>query len=701
MTHPAAGLPAVLPGPGSPAFLPERIVAAHHGPPPRYADAVWSLAALEGNPSSNPVRIFWNTYPAPLREQFRLLAWSLINRELPGHFIAARSAAWRTRVSSTAIYQTHLTWRHLARWLHAHGACGLAACTPQVFTDFINRSDQPRSRVEVQHQLTALTRLWALDTWCSPQPVGVSEPPFSRTVEDFLPPHPAGGENAIEPLAPATMGPLLIWALRTVEDFADDILTAHTARQTITAQAARTRATPAGRTAVRAYLAELVAQQRPLPATLALGRPALAQAYIAARTGAAPHQVQRVMREESERLRPYLHAHPGPCPMDIPITGTVEGRPWTEAIDFYDATKLWRHLGTAAFIVANYLTGMRPSETLTLRRGACQISETGPPLLHAHTYKTAKAPDGTRLGSGQLRETPWVAVGPVVTAVSVLERMTGARPLLFDLDKHDPGGRHHRSGALSPEALRDRIEAFCLWANALADKLGRPGERIPEDPHGPIGTARFRRTLAWHIAHRPGGLVALALQYGHLRTAVSAGYASRSRDGIHDLLDIETARATADTLTRLHEDLENGDGVSGPAARRALHAAAQAPVFVGTLHTTRQAREVLANPQLAVHENQHSYLMCIYDPDKALCHRLGPRPQAPTLERCQPGCANIVRTDHHATRLTHEADRLEQHAASPLTPPPLAQRLTTRAVRLRDLAAAHYDNRIAQEESTP
>ncbi|MFE4958757.1 hypothetical protein ACFRCW_33180, partial [Streptomyces sp. NPDC056653] len=31
---------------------------------------------------------------------------------------------------------------------------------------------------------------------------------------------------------------------------------------------------------------------------------------------------------------------------------------------------------------------------------------------------------------------------------------------------------------------------------------------IPEDRHGAVGTERFRRTLAWHIARRPGGLIA-------------------------------------------------------------------------------------------------------------------------------------------------------------------------------------------------
>jgi hypothetical protein len=65
------------------------------------------------------------------------------------------------------------------------------------------------------------------------------------------------------------------------------------------------------------------------------------------------------------------------------------------------------------------------------------------------------------------------------------------------------------------------------------------------------------RTLAWHIARRPNGLVALAVQYGHLRTTfVSEGYASRSRGGIHDLIDVETVFAVADTVSNLHDHLK-------------------------------------------------------------------------------------------------------------------------------------------------
>lgn len=74
----------------------------------------------------------------------------------------------------------------------------------------------------------------------------------------------------------------------------------------------------------------------------------------------------------------------------------------------------------------------------------------------------------------------------------------------------------------------------------------------------------------------------------------------------------------------LNAALEDGLGISGPAARRAITAAATAPQYTGTVITARQARQILANPQLAVYDNPHTLLMCVYKRDKALCH---PRPQ--------------------------------------------------------------------------
>ncbi|WP_385625228.1 hypothetical protein PXH67_41775 (plasmid) [Streptomyces sp. P8-A8] len=182
-------------------------------------------------------------------------------------------------------------------------------------------------------------------------------------------------------------------------------------------------------------------------------------------------------------------------------------------------------------------------------------------------------------------------------------------------------------------------------------------------------------------------------------TAMSAGYAARGRGGIHELLDIETARATADTLITLHDDLATGSGISGQAARRAIHAAARAPTFAGSIRTHRQARDILADPALTVYDNPRSFLMCVYNRDRTLCHRLDVT-DAPSLDRCRPSCANIARTDRHADELAHHAQTLEKQAAAEAVPGPLADRLTRRADHLRGLADRHNSDRIHSQEPT-
>ncbi|WP_405735007.1 hypothetical protein OG607_41685 [Streptomyces sp. NBC_01537] len=313
-------------------------------------------------------------------------------------------------------------------------------------------------------------------------------------------------------------------------------------------------------------------------------------------------------------------------------------------------------------------------------------------------FKNASDQDGNHHSAGYLREVPWVAIPPVVTAIRVLEKIVPDGGLLFDTAVHAfKNTPAEPAASIRPNSLRGRIEDFATWASNLARCLGRDHESVPADPHGAIGLARFRRTLAWHIACRPGGLVALAIQYGHMRTAMSAGYAARGRDGIHELLDIETARATADTLTTLHDDLTHGVGISGPAARRAIHAAAQAPTFAGSIRTHRQARDILGNPALTVYDNPRSLLMCVYNRDRALCHRLAAT-DAPRLDRCQPSCANIARTDHHAAGLLAHAEALEKQSVSEVLPGPLTDRLARRAGQLRELADRHEHDRIHHQE---
>jgi integrase len=154
------------------------------------------------------------------------------------------------------------------------------------------------------------------------------------------------------------------------------------------------------------------------------GMPCVARNYLSGITGASPSQVDRF--SDREGLAAAVVHRPGPCPLDIPVTGRIAGEPWRPAVDFNEVPALMRHLGTAAFIVCAYLTGMRTGEILGLRSGCCTAPDKGPDgragrhMIRGHEFKGATDEDGNHQSGGVEREVPWVAITPVVNAIRVL-----------------------------------------------------------------------------------------------------------------------------------------------------------------------------------------------------------------------------------------------------------------------------------------
>jgi hypothetical protein len=89
----------------------------------------------------------------------------------------------------------------------------------------------------------------------------------------------------------------------------------------------------------------------------------------------------------------------------------------------------------------------------------------------------------------------------------------------------DPGGRYRSGRARQSDAMNRDIADFTAAVNTYCQATGRI-DPIPTDPvQASITGRRLRRTLAWHIARKPRGLVAAAIQYGHLRVQMTLGYA--------------------------------------------------------------------------------------------------------------------------------------------------------------------------------
>ncbi|MFG3227606.1 integrase [Kitasatospora sp. NPDC048194] len=673
----------------------------------RYGDEKWSLLALTQNPSATDDLIQWAWFPEVFREPFRFAAWTMINYPLPDIDMIRHGAAMRSKLSAGRVLSTVNQWSIFARWLTEHGITTLARVTAEDLIDFAAHLDKVRglARNTVTSHLIALSRLHYYGRLYLPPQDRLVEPPWlSEGLDDYLPAASPLGENVTEPIAPATMGPLLVWALRFVEDFSDDIMTANDEYRRLFAagDALRGPGQTAPADGLLAFLENLKAEGLPIPTATVKGRPlAVPGTFLAGKTGVPVNKVDRIMREPV--WRDYRLANPGPCLLETPVTATLGGEPWHEPFEFYTFPALVMHLVTACYIVLGYLTGMRTGEILGLQNGCCPDPGGEPGaakrhLIYGRQFKVARDEDGNHDSAGVVREAPWVAVPQVVRAVRVLERLGGDHDgLLFAAEVYDPRNLERRSGrSLAIATMSNRVERFTAWVNTHTRSRGRQAEVIPPDPHGRVGTGRFRRTLAWHIARRPGGLVALAVQYGHMRTLISQGYGSRTRGGIHDLLDFETARTVAEHLSEVHEAIQEGEGVSGPAARRLIHAAAQEHErFGGMIATVKQARRLLADPTLNVFENKEAFLFCNYDRSKALCHPgRGGKSEAPSLDRCRSNCANIARTDQQAIHLREAAGSLRQQADSRLVPEPLADRLRERAETLSELADKHDADRV-------
>ncbi|MCX4789696.1 integrase [Streptomyces sp. NBC_01221] len=704
-----------LPGPDTPVIPDGRVVALHAHLNTHYSASKWPLAPLIDNPSTSLRVIHWAKCPASLREEMRLLTWTMLNGKLRPTFVKQRRSR-RARLGPDTTWQTVDAWLHMARWLDQRGIGSLTHCDARVLHEYgLHLRDSGVSRGRVVKLLTCVTRLWAFDE-LSARPAGIARPPWDEVgVDDYLPTEKgSGGENTREPLATQTMGPLLVWAMRMVDDFADDILAGWEESRRLTERARTAVASPETRAALHAYLAPVIEDGALVPANWNQGKLCFARSYVGGLTGASERQVDTAI--ERYGLTAKAVERPGPCPLGLAVTGRIAGTAWRAALDFNEAGTLMRHLGTASFIVCAFLTGMRPEEVLGMRSSCCPDPEpdedgmVGRHLIRSVHFKTVTDDEGNQLPGGAERDVPWVAITPVVNAIRVLERMVPAGHLLFDHDAHDSlfGRRPSTRGALRAQGMRQRIEDFVAWANTEAEAQGLPAEVIPPDPHGNIGTARFRRTLAWHVARRPGGLVALAIQYGHMRTAlnteVSGGYGTRSRGGIHDVLALETALATAETAADLHDRFENGDGVSGPAARRALVEAATSRRFEGREIKTdfarkyAAARRYLARDGAVLYDNPHALLLCLYKHDRALCQREGAGDDAPTLDRCVPGCGNALRTDEQAALLRERAERIDKQAA--FTPKPMGDRLRANADKLRSFADEHDETRFTRQEAS-
>ena len=344
--------------------------------------------------------------------------------------------------------------------------------------------------------------------------------------------------------------------------------------------------------------------------------------------------------------------------------GPIAGRPWRPGLDASSLDQELHHLRTACWIVIAYLSGMRDPEVRELAP-ACAVTEPGADgrtrhKLHGRVFKGRKL-------SGD--EAGWVVLGIVHDAVAVLRQVNDHPTHLFGWDR---GGKKELM-----RGVPSRVNRFAAHCNQLWSAPGRPF--IPDAGDGPwaFDARQFRRSLAWHIAHQPFGVVAGARQYQHAKVAVFEGYAGTSQSGFAAEVEAEQNIARLDYLEDLYRDWNTGGPAGGGAARRVdaefSRIRADLADLPGTIASPARLRTMLQHLSITLHPGVLGD--CFFQPATAAClKRAAPagtgRP-LPMLNSCL-SCPNARRTPAHQPRLQQAREQARQAlgeaAGRPLPP---------------------------------
>jgi len=646
-----------------------------------FADDRWDLREIVADQDhADPSVILWNRVPVSFRTSLKQAAFDFLHAGSPLWFVSAHGHATEQFTSAFGVYRTVLDWRSFAAHLEARGAQSFADCTPQDYETWASSTvlDQGLSRTRVKSALFGVSRLWATLQTTARDAKEMPPPPWygMEALAEHLPPERRSGENLTPVIPEDTMALLLSEALRFVDDFADSIIEARVEYKELYGTILTRLQVPQGSTGaqcevIRGYFENMKRAGKDIPHH----NGSVARTAIAAQLGVNPRFFSDALRR-----RPDLKAY-GSASHEKAILPGARSRPlafpgWEAGIPMDAVEEAFAFLGVSIFIVISYLTGMRPSEVLNLQRGCLQASSVNP------SHKVLRG-SASKSRHGHSHQEEWLAITPVVHAVNVLERMSSSKTLFAQ----SAVGATTRSTCsktdrpLLTKTMTDRLAWFC---RRIEDNTNTSMKL----DHQQYPTIRmFRRTVAWYIARRPGGLVALAFQYKHLRTLTSAGYAARRKDGFPQLVAIETMRYATEFLSKL---ATNPERVSGPSADKLLANVDEFRAeFLGTFLTDQQLGELARSGRFPVYVNDDLHLACHFDPKKAACVLRQAKPETPRIHECVDTCSNAVRTDSLMSAANATAEHWIVLADRPTTSPFVAERLRAAALGKARRVQAH------------
>jgi len=644
----------------------------------RFSDEVWSLGPALLKKHERRFILDFTAIPASHRQVGKELCYAMLSGPVP---------PGEERPAVTTIRTAFTQYARFLRWA-ADRARRLDALTGNDMEDFGRFLIQTLPKASARQQARSGARkfwLWRdalpsgalrfdpkhLDGWSEPSARHASENATARIPEDVF-------------------GPLFVWAMRFIDEFSVDILAADRQwRNRPIAEPADYGELPVR---LRRFLDTHISGGTPLPAWR--GRVSIAAIAETMGCNRVSLNHYRAMIDEAAAI-----VGTRPQSFDLVIRSCLDGQPWIEAVladhtEAYSLAALARLLQDACYLALSFLSGARDSEIKHLCRSGLAIERDadGKPYrwrMRSLAFKGENDPRGV--------PATWNIGEPAARAIAILEQLQpGATALLFARLQHSPGVKPDAvSQVLTSGATNARLNGFAAWINDYCRARGRD-DAIPEIDGQPwhLKNSQFRRTLAWFIARRPGGVIAGALAYRHQSIQMFEGYAGTSDSGFRAEVESEQALARGEHLLSAIDAHEH-TRLTGPAAEEAarrLEAFGDRARFAGTVVLdSNRLRRLMAKHDPAIYPGD--YITCVHDHAKALCEKARTRRSEglPDHGGCKPlACRNVALTAENSAAWQREIDRIDQRLASRPGPPPLLRhRLEQRRDEICNFLTAH------------
>lgn len=379
--------------------------------PSRFADDRWDLnpAIFEDHARSQTLN--FEVIAEPLR-----LATKHYMRQLINHAEARslrRSATSRMAIHSIEIF-FHGALQYVLKWFANQAVTEFCQVTSQMLWDYLDALDEDQVAVNKPYRrITEVRRLWT-HRGILPSHLRLPEPPpwDGEDTQDLLERRRSDRENRTKRISEHTIRALLRWAVRFVEDFSEDILTAWDEHRTLLGRrpehlCGTRHPRPSGglQAEVIAYLDGLREQGEGLPGKRRDdGSLEPAWRHIGALLNcASSFQLTRSGRLIAESGLPISED----IYLDSPVTAGLDGQPWHPRMTWEQAPRLARLLSTACFVIVAYLSGARVGEVLNLRRGCVSFAAAaGLWLMERLYFKGAEDEDGSKIPAGVVRDEP-------------------------------------------------------------------------------------------------------------------------------------------------------------------------------------------------------------------------------------------------------------------------------------------------------